>query len=145
VRIHASSSVRQLVEANRELIERLGSVETIEFTSASMANLPGVQTTNWYELSVVYEKPVDVAAERERLSKELKKLETEMANAQRQLGNENFLAKAPPSVVEGLRRRSSELQALLGKTKTSLEELEKHRAEIGGDDYSLTRSSARPS
>ena len=45
-------------------------------------------------MRVVYEQKIDVASERERLSKELKKLETEMANAQRQLSNEQFMAKA---------------------------------------------------
>jgi len=44
---------------------------------------------------LVYEQKVDVAAERERLTKELTKLESELANADRQLGNQQFLAKAP--------------------------------------------------
>jgi valyl-tRNA synthetase len=82
-----------------------------------------VQTRNAYEVVVLYEKKIDVVAERERLSKELKKLESEFANAQRQLGNESFLAKAPAPIVEGLRRRTSELEQLLPKTRVALEEL----------------------
>jgi valyl-tRNA synthetase len=125
VRIYAPSAVQQVIEANRELVHRLANVEAIEFASESMAKLPGVQTTNSYEVSVIYERTIDVAAERERLSKELKKLEAEKANAQRQLGNESFLAKAPPPVVEGLRRRHAELEELIPKTKAALEELGK--------------------
>ena len=53
---------------------------------------------------MIYERKIDVAAERERLKKELEKIEKEFANNQRQLGNEQFLAKAPEKVVEGLRR-----------------------------------------
>ena len=58
---------------------------------------------------MIYERKIDVAAERERLNKELEKIEKELANNQRQLGNEQFLAKAPQKVVEGLRRRAEEL------------------------------------
>jgi len=39
-------------------------------------------------------------------------MEKEIANGQRQLGNERFLAKAPASVVEGIRRRAEELRVL---------------------------------
>ena len=61
--------------------------------------------------------------ERERLKKELEKIEKEIANGQRQLGNEGFLAKAPAHVVEGLRKRAGELQVLQEKTKSKLMQL----------------------
>jgi valyl-tRNA synthetase len=126
VRIFApQASTRALIESNRELLEGLANVAGVEFAHASMSKLPGVQSKNAYEVAVVYEKKIDVALERERLSKELKKLESESANNQRQLGNEAFLAKAPPPIVDGLRRRRSELEELLPKTRAALEELNK--------------------
>jgi len=39
------------------------------------------------------------------------------------LGNDAFLAKAPPAVVEGLRKRAAELVVLIEKTRKALEEL----------------------
>jgi valyl-tRNA synthetase len=72
---------------------------------------------------VLYERKIDVAAECERLKKELEKLEKEFANNQKQLGNEQFLSKAPAKVVEGLRRRAEELTVLLEKTKSKMKEL----------------------
>jgi valyl-tRNA synthetase len=123
VRIFARNGVRGLIESNHELIERMASVEGLEFSSESIAKLPGVQTTNAYEVAVLYERKIDVAAERDRLTKELKKLETEKANAERQLGNESFLAKAPSAVVEGLRRRYAELLDLIRKIRQALDEL----------------------
>jgi valyl-tRNA synthetase len=78
-----------------------------------------------YGIAIVYEKDINVPAERERLAKELKKLESESASATRQLGNEGFLAKAPAQVVEGLRRRYAELEQLIPKTRAALEELDK--------------------
>jgi valyl-tRNA synthetase len=72
---------------------------------------------------VIYEKQIDVVAERERLKKELEKIEREIGNGQRQLSNENFLAKAPANVVEGIRRRAQELLVLREKAQSQLSEL----------------------
>jgi valyl-tRNA synthetase len=72
---------------------------------------------------VVYERKIDVASERERLTKELEKIEKETINNRKQLGNDQFLAKARPKVVEGLRKRAEELSVLHDKTKSKLEEL----------------------
>jgi valyl-tRNA synthetase len=71
----------------------------------------------------VYEQTIDPVAERERLTKELQKLEKEFANTERQLGNDAFVAKAPAQVVEGFKRRLSELETLIPKTRSSLEQL----------------------
>jgi valyl-tRNA synthetase len=123
VKIHAAGDVRKLVTENRGMVERLASVDGIEFVDTSLAQTAGARTTPKFEVVLVYEQKIDVAAERERLTKELSKLETEMANANRQLGNEQFLAKAPVKVVEGIRKRQGELQQLIEKGKTALAKL----------------------
>jgi valyl-tRNA synthetase len=114
---------KTLVDQNREAIERLGSVSTISHVAQAQASQAPSRSTARFDVRVVYEKKIDVAAERERLTKELEKMEKEIANGQRQLSNEGFLAKAPASVVEGLRKRAGELTALREKTKSKLEEL----------------------
>jgi valyl-tRNA synthetase len=114
---------RNLVEQNREAVERLGNVSTITDATQSRASQAPSRATARFDVRVVYEKKIDIAAERERLTKELEKMEKEITNGQRQLSNEGFLAKAPASVVEGLRKRAGELVGLLDKTKSKLEEL----------------------
>ncbi len=123
VKIHAAADVSRLVTESRGMVERLASVDGIEFVNESLAQMPGARSTPRFEVALVYEQKVDVAAERERLSKELTKLENELANADRQLGNQQFLAKAPPQVVEGIRRRQGELHTLIEKGKTGLTNL----------------------
>ncbi len=115
--------IRAMIEQNRGAVERLGNVEKITFVEGSLANRAGARHTARFEVHVVYERKIDVAAECERLKKELEKIEKELANNQKQLGNEQFLAKAPVNVVEGLRRRGQELLVLREKTKSKLEEL----------------------
>ena len=90
--------------------------------TTSLAKQAGARSTARFDVHVVYERKIDVAAERERLTKELEKIEKEFANNQRQLSNEQFLAKAPQKVVEGLRSRAQELQGLREKIKHQLEE-----------------------
>jgi valyl-tRNA synthetase len=64
-----------------------------------------------------------VAAECERLKKELEKIEKGMASSQKQLGNEQFLSKAPANVVDGLRKQQQELAVLQEKAQSKLAEL----------------------
>jgi len=101
----------------------LASAEAVNFVESSLAKQAGARHTARFDVHVVYEKKIDVAAERERLKKELEKIEKEIANGQRQLSNEQFLAKAPASVVEGIRKRAQDLAVLRNKTQSKLEEL----------------------
>ena len=115
--------IRKMIEQNQGAVERLGHVEKITFVEGSLANRAGARGTARFDVHVIYERKIDVAAEGERLKKELEKIEKELANNQKQLGNEQFLAKAPEKVVEGLRRRGQELVVLQEKTKSKLAEL----------------------
>jgi valyl-tRNA synthetase len=122
VRIHAGE-MKKLIEENRGMVERLANINGIEFVHTSLAHTAGARTTSKFEVALVYQQTVDKAAERERLKKELNVLEGRLANVQRQLGNEQFLAKAPANVVEGLRKQESELRTLIAKIKAALDNL----------------------
>jgi valyl-tRNA synthetase len=119
-------AIRAMIEQNRGAVERLANVEKITFVQESLARQAGARSTARFDVHVIYERKIDVAAESEKLKKELEKIEKEFANNRRQLGNEQFLAKAPAKVVEGLRQRAAELAVLQEKTKSKL-------TELGGD------------
>jgi valyl-tRNA synthetase len=116
-------AVRTMFEQNLGAIERLANVERVTFVGSSLEKVPGARSTSRFDVHVIYEKKIDVVAERERLTKELEKIEREQANGQRQLSNEQFLAKAPAKVVEGLRARWEELKVLREKTSAQLKEI----------------------
>ena len=118
----ATDAIRT-VSGNQDLLAKLARIADVRVASAS---LEGANTRHLAALDVAieYERKVDVAVERERLSKELERLSKEWDNSQRQLQNENFLAKAPAKVVEGLRTRAAELPGLLEKTRSALSAVE---------------------
>ena len=117
------AEIRSLFEQNRGAIERLANVESVAFVENSLSKLSGARSTARFDVHVVYEKKIDVAAERERLKRELEQMEKEIANGQRQLSNKQFLAKAPAKVVEGMRARAQELAVLREKAQSKLNEL----------------------
>jgi valyl-tRNA synthetase len=115
--------IRSMLEQNWGAVERLANVEKIAFVERSLSNHSATRSTARFDVHVIYERKIDVAAECERLKKDLDRLEKEFANNQKQLGNEQFLAKAPAKVVEGLRTRAGELTLLLEKARTTAGEL----------------------
>src|SRR4051812_14029004 len=115
--------VRELIQKNVGALERLANVEQVRFVDDSLAKLSGARHTARFDVRLIYEQKIDVGAECERLKKEIEKIEKGIATGQRQLGNEQFLAKAPPQVVENLRKQQQELAVLHQKTQSKLNEL----------------------
>jgi valyl-tRNA synthetase len=92
------------IEGHRENFGRLARVDKFEVVEA----LPpgGVQTVvDGATLILGLSEVVDLPKERERLGKEIGKLDTELAKILAKLANANFLAKAKPEVVEEQRER----------------------------------------
>jgi valyl-tRNA synthetase len=97
-------------------------VASIEFVATPLSGANARSTAD-FDVAVIYERLIDVPAERERLAKDLAKYEKGLAAADRQLNNEAFMAKAPSHIVEGLRKQSTETRILYDKTKSALEAL----------------------
>jgi valyl-tRNA synthetase len=66
---------------------------------------------------------IDVEAERERLGKEITRLEGEIVKADNQLGNQNFVSRAKPEVVEQMRTRLAGFIETVARMKAQREQL----------------------
>ena len=119
IALHGATEITALAEANADMLARLARVSAVEIVSAAPTG-NNARATADFDVAVVYERQIDVPAERERLTKELARLEKGLQAAERQLGNEGFVAKAPPHIVEGLRKQAAETRALKEKAETAL-------------------------
>jgi valyl-tRNA synthetase len=66
---------------------------------------------------------IDLAAERERLSKERARLQADIDKAQSKLDNPSFVERAPPSIVAQERERLARVTATLQKVDEQLQRL----------------------
>ena len=66
---------------------------------------------------------VDAAAEKIRLSKEAARLEGEITKANAKLGNEAFVSKAPPAVLDETKKRVADFGATLDKIRQQLQRM----------------------
>ena len=122
IRIYGEGSVEKLARGNADMLARLARVSAVEFAAAPMSG-DGVRGTTHFDVAVVYERQIDVAAERERLSKDLAKYEKGLAAAEMKLGDTTFMGKAPAHIIEGVRKQAVEMKILYDKTKAALDTL----------------------
>jgi valyl-tRNA synthetase len=119
VEVRTNAALRKVAEENRDIIERLARVSEVRFVEQISTGLSKRHATT-FDVAVVYERTIDVAAERERLTKEIARLEKQVAGDERQLGDATYLAKAPAKIVEGRRKQLAENALLLEKARAAL-------------------------
>jgi valyl-tRNA synthetase len=120
--IYCNGSVASLAESQKEAVNRLANVQlTIGDPEAGRAK-GARRATPAFDL-VLAVPAAQVEIQRTRLTKEIASLEDVIEKSERQLGNEDFLAKAPEKVLATLRGKLSEYKSQLEKSKQTLEEL----------------------
>jgi valyl-tRNA synthetase len=122
ISIHGDAKTLDPIQFSQDILTRLARVSDIQVSAVALTG-NNARSTSSFDVAVVYEKKIDVPAERERLSKDLAKFEKGLAAAERQLGNESFMSKAPVHIVEGLRKQAAETRTLYDKTRAALDAL----------------------
>jgi valyl-tRNA synthetase len=106
-----------------QALGKLSEVRVLEDEAAFAAATEMAPVAVQGEARLALEVKIDVAAERERLGKEVKRLEGEIAKAHGKLGNESFVARAPEAVVAQERQRLADFEATLAKVSAQLARL----------------------
>lgn len=119
IQVHAQAALAELFAANADMLAKLARVSGVEIAAAALTG-NGARATTSFDVAVVYERQIDVAAERERLTKDLAKFTKGLEAAEKQLGNEGFLSRAPQHIVDGLKKQHAETLALKQKAEAAL-------------------------
>jgi valyl-tRNA synthetase len=123
IELDALGGFKTTIRDNQQIVQRLAKAGKIQLVDRFSAGLLMCVPDPNFEAGLVYEKKIDVAVERARLTKEIARLEKGLAAAERQLGNEGFLKKAPPELVFGLRKQEAETRMLLNKARSAQDAL----------------------
>ncbi|HSY74158.1 MAG TPA: hypothetical protein VK810_01700, partial [Dongiaceae bacterium] len=107
-----------------ETLKLLLNAETLE-VNANYQPAKGTPAarTGLGELFLPLEGLIDVAAEKTRLTKELEKIEGEIARVEQKLGNPAFAQKVPATVLDEHKQRLVEWQNKLSHAKAALDAL----------------------
>jgi valyl-tRNA synthetase len=117
--IFSTGNAATLAQIHADMLAKLCRVSAVQLaTSAPAGN--NARSTSIFDVSVIYERQIDVPAERERLTKDLAKFNKGIEAADKQLNNEGFVARAPAHIVEGLKKQHAETLALKQKAEAAL-------------------------
>jgi valyl-tRNA synthetase len=129
--ISPASKVPLIAEGNAEALgayapylKSLAKLENVDI----VAHLPEevdapVMLTGDFKLMLKVE--IDISAEKERISKEITRIQAEIVKAESKLSNESFVARAPAAVVEQENARLTDFKATLEKLKAQQDKLVK--------------------
>jgi valyl-tRNA synthetase len=123
VLVGARKLERSRAEAYEDTIERMARIDKLSFARTApkgSAQIVVGEITVALPLAGV----IDMAAERTRLEREFDKTQAEIGKIDSKLGNAQFVAKAPPEVVEENRERRAAFEATARKLKAALQRVE---------------------
>ncbi len=118
----ASSQTKERLERHQALLKWLGRVISVE----NVAELPNSALQIVLDDSVfglVTEGVIDMSEERDRLAKQIDKIMAEISKIKQKLDNENFVARAPETVVTKEQEKLAGYQEKLSKTQAILNRL----------------------
>ena len=116
IEVRMDAHLKAVIRENLPIVERLARVSEVRFVEQISAGL-AKHSTPQFDVAVVYERKIDVAEECEKVDKEIAKQEKIVVNAERQLNNPGFKAKAPAHIVDGLKKQLEDARQLLQKLR----------------------------
>ena len=124
--VASSADEAQFLRTNAAVLQNLAKLSEVkvfddEAAWAEAAQAAPVCVVGEARLALFVE--IDVAAEKARLSKEAARLEGEITKANAKLGNEAFVAKAPPAVIDQEKKRVADFGATLIRIQEQLARL----------------------
>jgi len=128
LQLKCSTEFLPFLESQLQHLKNLVVAREIEFVSELDVNQLHVEgSTRLAEFSLLLDDVIDVAAERQRLEKSMERSLKELVSAEKRLGDERFLEKAPAEIVAGVRKKREEIAQRLKVMEQSLAKLPSER------------------
>jgi valyl-tRNA synthetase len=108
----------EVARRHAEAIRKLANVN-LEFQADAAPKAAAIKSTAEFDLVLHLPKGQE-DAQRKRVEKEIEQLAKNIANQERQLGDDKFLSKAPAHVVDGMRQKLADYRIQLDKLRGSL-------------------------
>jgi len=122
VRVRAAGESADVLRGLRHHVENMARLDRVE-VAADAERTADAATAVVRDAEIFVVGVVDVAKERERLARQRDQISGRLEGARKKLGNENFLAKARPEVVEKERERVAALEVELATVEKHLADL----------------------
>jgi valyl-tRNA synthetase len=119
----AADATKTRAGRHDETIKRLARLETITFAASApkgSAQIVVGEATAALPLAGV----IDMEAEKKRIAREIDKTVIEIKKVTDRLANPQFMAKAPPEVVEELKERGADFESKQSRLKLALQRIE---------------------
>jgi valyl-tRNA synthetase len=117
--------LRSAIQKNIDGIQRLAILSDFKVSENALTQSAGaMRSTARFDIRIAYSDTVDIAAESERLRKEIERLQKDIASKERQLGDETFRSRAPEKIIKGMLATLEERRIELGKSSERLRQLE---------------------
>lgn len=122
--IAAKDGETALLGTYSRYLEKLANVSSFtEITASQKPRLAASALVGSLEILVPLEGIVDLSAERNRLEKEIQRVQKMLEGIEQKLGNDQFTGRAPKEVVEREREKQAAFRANLEKLKANLAQL----------------------
>ena len=105
----------------RHFIQRLAYASEVKFADAAPADVSGMVTAVTHNATAYLplSELVDIAAELERIRKEIEKAQNGLRGVEQKLSNEKFVSRAPEAVVNAEREKAAKYKELIAKLEES--------------------------
>ena len=123
IMVGASDAIRARAGRHTETIQRMARIDEIAFSAAApkgAAQLVVGETTVALPLAGI----IDMAAEKQRLMKDVASAEGDLAKMTAKLTNPSFMERAKPEAIEETLERKAELESILAKLAVALKRVE---------------------
>ena len=118
------AAIRKLVEDNRDVIQRLGTLSELRISSGKLDSAgAAVRSTAQFDVRIAYGEGVDKAAELAKTQKEIERLAKDIESKRARLGDETFRSKAPEKIVRDMENTLREREIELQKQRDRLKQL----------------------